>query len=209
MRSTASPSHKKSCAHNPNCLPCSSHAVKKAESARSHKLDQQQKAMQAVKDKVMSIRAAAIHYGVSKSTLSDLLNDKVALGAWAGAPLIIPLDIEAELVKTLIRCKEAGVGINSFQLPKIVCRIAISLGRKDASWIPDEGWLSRFWDRNPELSVKLGGKISRARRIQWNRIAVGKWFAAVKDLLALYLPREIGNVDDSGHDLETCWAQVC
>lgn len=184
------------------------HAVKKDAGARSHKLDQQLKAIQAVKDKSMSIRAAALSYGLSKSALSDLLNEKVAPGARAGAPLIIPLHVEAELVKTLIRCKEAGVGINSFQLPMVVCRIARSLGRKDASWIPDEGWLSRFWDRNPELSVKLGGKISRARRIQWNRIAVGKWYAAVKDLLALFEPREIGNVDDSGHDLETCWAQV-
>jgi len=114
--------------------------------------------MKAVQDKFMSIRKAAAFYGVSKSNLSDLLQQKVAPGARAGAPLIIPLDVEAELAKTLIRCKHAGVGVQGFQLPKIVSHIAVSLGKRDASWIPDEGWLSRFWDRNHELSVKLGGE---------------------------------------------------
>ena len=73
------------------------------------------------------------------------------------------MDVEAELVETLIRCKVAGVGINGHQLPKIVSRIAVSLGKKDASWLPEEGWLSRFWDRNHALTVKLGGKIGRGK----------------------------------------------
>jgi helix-turn-helix, Psq domain len=208
MRYSSSPSHKNLTPTTPKCLPRSLHEAQKSADARAHKLKQQLDAMAAVQDNVMSLRKAAAFYGVSRSTLSDLLQRKVAPGARGGAPLIIPLDVEAELVKTLIRCKEAGVGIQGFQLPKIVSRIAVSLGRKDASWLPDEGWLSRFWDRNPDLSVKLGGKISRARKIQWNRIAVAKWYASVKDLLSRYKDEEIGNVDDTGFDLETCLDKV-
>ena len=56
-----------------------------------------QKAMSAVKQNRLSVRKAAVQYGIPKSTLSDRITGKITKGAKMGRPAVLPEHAETQL----------------------------------------------------------------------------------------------------------------
>jgi hypothetical protein len=86
-----------------------------------------EEAFQAVKDKTMSLREAAQHYGVPKTTLIDRLANRYS--DKLGHPTELSKEEEAILVERLIILGEWGFPLSSHDLTHLVKNYLDSLGR--------------------------------------------------------------------------------
>ena len=66
------------------------------------------KAIEACVNEGMSIRQAAFHFGVPKSTLRDRMSGRVVPHSTSGPKTYLSLEEETELVKFLLRCAAIG-----------------------------------------------------------------------------------------------------
>ena len=64
----------------------------------------------------LSIRAAAKHYNVPRSTLADRFNGRVEIGVKPGRKSALAPKIEDQIVKQSLEAAEAGFGISRRQL---------------------------------------------------------------------------------------------
>ncbi len=67
-----------------------------------------ERAMKDVTNGTLTVRRAAVEYGVPRSTLHDRVSGKVFPGAVSGAPRYLDVDEEEELVEFLLGCAEVG-----------------------------------------------------------------------------------------------------
>lgn len=65
-------------------------------------------ALSAVVSRGMTVREAASHFGVPKSTLGNRVSDRVQSRVSSGPPTYLKADEEAELVQFLFWCSEIG-----------------------------------------------------------------------------------------------------
>jgi hypothetical protein len=91
-----------------------------------------EEAFQAVKDKTMSLREAAQHYGVPKTTLIDRLANRYS--DKLGHPTELSKEEEAILVERLIILGEWGFPLSSHDLTHLVKNYLDSLGRTTRLW---------------------------------------------------------------------------
>ena len=78
----------------------------------------------------MSIREAALQYGVPKSTLGDRLSGRVLSGATSGPQMYLDKSAEEELVQFLLRSAEIGYAKSRKQ---VVRRLLQKKKRKERS----------------------------------------------------------------------------
>jgi hypothetical protein len=116
--------------------------------------------------------------------------------------------VEEILAKKLERLVEAHMSVDLAMLPLIAKDIARKLKLSTPGWKAGPKWLRGFIARNPKLSVRKCGKISRARAIHFNTLTHTEWYTAMEPLLKMYTPKEVFNMDDTGIDIEHRMGQV-
>ena len=67
-------------------------------------------AVEAVRSKALSVRKAAVKYGVPVMTIQDRVSGKVEDMSSAGRPTVLPSEVEDYLV---VKIKEASVKVNA------------------------------------------------------------------------------------------------
>ena len=108
------------------------------------------------------------------------------LAAKKGAPPAIPKVVEDMMAKKLMLLIENHMYIKLVNLPILAREICITLGIKRLRWIAGKKWQRNFFKRHPELAARVGGKISRARSLNFNVLTHAEWYAAIKPLVEFY-----------------------
>lgn len=122
------------------------------------------RAVAAVKQKRMSMRAASVQYGVPYSTLNDHVHDKVALKY--GSPQALDENSERQLVEALLVCAEWGFPLKPIDVRYIVQQNLNKRGQTNKRFrdnLPGIDWFSAFMKRNPAVTVKLAENTKRVR----------------------------------------------
>ena len=108
-------------------------------------------AMNAVLNEGMSIRHAAEHYAVPKSTLGDRISGRVLPGSTSGPRQILNDKEEEELVAFLHRCASVGLSKSRKELLALVQAIAGSKGTKH---LITGGWWNSFIKRHRDITLR-------------------------------------------------------
>ena len=108
-----------------------------------------------------TVRALAGKHGLSKSAVQRLISGKLIPGVVRGRPTILPPDVEENIVKSLIRCAQAHVGLSPHDV-----RAAVGFHMHKAGLVDDDrymmgkGWYESFMNRHKH---QLPRSISKAR----------------------------------------------
>ena len=145
-----------------------------------------------------SLRKACVRFGVQFSKLFRVLHGIQSADAKRGAPTAVPRVVEDKLAEKLLLLVKNHMYLSMKNLPILAREICASLGIKRTKWVAGKKWVKNFFKRHPELSPRKTGKISRARSLNFNECTHAEWYAAIKELVGFYLPKEIFNTDDTG-----------
>ena len=74
--------------------------------------DNLKSAVDAVRSKTLSVRAASKAYGVPRATISDRVTQRVADGAKNGRPPLIPAQVESGMVNKMLYAADKGFGLS-------------------------------------------------------------------------------------------------
>ena len=105
-------------------------------------------AMEAVKSKTLSIRAAAEAYDINRESLRRRVA-KGEVGKGAGRPNVLPDDVEQKLVGYIKKRCEMNIGVTSLQLRKKAMEVLAVSPHRDhyQSRRKDEQFMGRRWLR--------------------------------------------------------------
>lgn len=123
---------------------------------RRNKVDslQAEKACHAVRSAGMSVRSAALAFGVSKTSISRRLSGEVAMDAKVGPRTVLTKDEEDELEDVLLHAAQNFMSFSRSELREGV-RQMCNDGRT-IPWDPDKGpgqnWTDGFLRRHPRLA---------------------------------------------------------
>ena len=117
-------------------------------------------AVTAVSEKQMSIRAAALHYNVPKSTLGDRVSGRILMGAVSGPTKYLNKQEEDELARFLIRCSAIGYPKTRMEA---ICLVQNIVAHKGMDVQVTGGWWESFCKRHPNLTLRAPAPLSTAR----------------------------------------------
>ena len=83
---------------------------------QSYTQDDLERAVRLVKEEGVSVRKAANHYKIPRSTLNDRVSGRIEMGAKPGRKQALPIKIEEQIVEKTLQSAEAGFGISKQQL---------------------------------------------------------------------------------------------
>ena len=164
-------------------------------------------------NKRMSIRVAAVYFGLKKSTLGDYVkkvkenNDVVPnrLKRNQHNRQILTALLEIELVAYLLTCSMMSHGLTPLQTRKLAFTFALANNVKvPNNWIIDEeasrDWFTGFLKRHPTLSIRAPEQSSQSRASGFNRPVVDKFFENLMNVLVRYKfpAHRIWNTDECG-----------
>ena len=160
-------------------------------------------AVNAVVKEGLSVRRAALFYGVPKSSLGDRISGRVAQDAVSGPPKYLTTTEEAELVIFLSRCATIGYAKSRKQVLALVQCI---LANRGITRTVSGGWWESFCRRHPNLTLRAAAPLSFARA----KASDPEMFSRYFDLLEQTLrenhltgkPGQIFNMDESGMPLD-------
>ena len=162
-------------------------------------------ALQEVRVGNMSVRRAAVEYGVPKSTLHDRVSGKVLPGSVGGAPRYLEDEEEEELVKWLKGCAEVGYAKSVKEVCAIVGGI-VSKKRGLEHFSVTHGWWDRFRSRHPNLTLRAGESLAYVRAASTSRQVIDHYFKMLEDVIEknhlIGKPGRIFNCDESGIPLQ-------
>ncbi|XP_069108119.1 uncharacterized protein [Argopecten irradians] len=165
------------------------------------------KAVDAVTSKTMSLRKAAQHFSIPKSTLSDRVNERYGSDPRLGRPPALPDAIEDKIVNTVKAAAKQGMGISRRQLlarTGDLCRKYKVTPFKNVT--PSNQWWEGIKKRHPELSIRRPEKLSSSRARMLNPTVVEQYMTSLGDLItSLNLqekPECIWNCDETGRSFE-------
>ena len=151
----------------------------------------------------MTIRQAACHFGVPKSTLGDRISGRVVLGAKSGPKPYLSTEEEDELMHFLLRCASIGYPKSRKDVLALVHR---QLEKKGRVAHVTNGWWEKFCHRHPNLTLRTSAPLSRARAEASDPDMVNRSFDLLRKVLIKYdllgKPAQIFNVDESGMPLD-------
>ena len=146
-----------------------------------------------------SIRRAAEEYGLPRSTLHDRVAGRVAHGAKSGPRRYLTSLEEEELVQHLCNCSSIGYGISRKDTLALVQAV---VDRKKINAQVSPSWLKSFGSRHPQLTLKTGESISKARQLGASVENLEKYFDLLEKTLEdndlLHRPCQIFNTDETG-----------
>ena len=158
--------------------------------------------MNAVLNEGMSIRHAAEHYAVPKSTLGDRISGRVLPGSTSGPRRILNDEEEEELVAFLCRCASVGLSKSRKELLALVQAIAESKGTQH---LITGGWWNSFIKRHPDITLRAPVPLSQARARATDEEVMDNYFDLLETTLQEYdllgKPGQIFNLDESGFPL--------
>ena len=162
-------------------------------------------ALEAVRDGC-SVRRAALEHGVPRTTLQDRHVGRVVHGTNPGPQPYLSEAEEVELRDFAIVVGQMGFGKTRRQIKDIAEAVARDKGILKKEKISD-GWLRRFLERQPTLSLRKGDSTATARMSAMDdRGAIENYFKVLKEVLdkhaLLEKPAQIYNVDESGIPLD-------
>ena len=161
------------------------------------------RALNAVTKEGISIREAAIKFGVPKSTLGDRASGRVLSGATSGPKTYLDSSEEDELVQFLIGCAEIGYPKSRKQVLALVKRLLVKKGITAAV---TSGWWESFCSRHPNLTLRAPAPLSKARAAASDPTALDRYFDLLEDVLEkndlLGEACQIFNMDETGMPLD-------
>ena len=130
-------------------------------------------ALKAVIEDGMSVRIAAEHYGIPKSTLGDRVSGRILLGTTSGPHTYLTSREEGELVNFLCRTALVGYARTRKEVLAIVERV---LSSKGVDRCVSPGWWASFIARHPRLALRTPATLSLARANATDRVVIDNYF---------------------------------
>ena len=159
-----------------------SHAVVSSRPVRYKSWDEAKmdQALKAVTKEGKSIREAALHFGVPKSTLGDRVSGRVITGATSGPRAYLDRGEEEELVQFLLRCTDMGYAKSRKQVLALVRRLLL---KKGVTAPVTSGWWEAFCTRHPNLTLRAPAPLSCARAVASDPALLDRYFDLLEDVL--------------------------
>ena len=158
-----------------------------------------QMAVAAVEQREMTIRRAAICYGIAPSTLHDRISEKVKDGATRGVVPYLTKQEEEEFASFLARCADMGY---AHSLPQVLALAQQIVDHKGINTMVTRGWWKRFCQRNPQLSHRTAVPLSVARAVATDEHVIDRYFEMLTDTLSnnglMHKPMQLYNCDETG-----------
>ena len=162
-------------------------------------------AVEAVRNKTLSIRNAAASFGVPKSTLERHVNQKIKVpGSLGGRRPILDDQYEQELASHVLDMQRRFYCLT----PKELRRLAFTLAERNNLVHPFSRktesagycWLTSFLHRHKQLSIRKPEATSLTRAVGFNKVQVSRFFDLLKEEMQKYkfTPHCIWNTDESG-----------
>ena len=173
-------------------------------STTSHSCDDtsMQMAIAAVEQQEMTIRRAAICYGIAPSTLHDRISGKVKDGATWGVVPYLTRQEEEEFASFLGCCADIGY---AHSLPQVLALAQQIVDCKGINTMVTRGWWKRFCQRNPQLSHRTAVPLSVARAMATDEHVIDRYFEMLMDTLSnnglMHKPMQLYNCDETGMPL--------
>ena len=162
-------------------------------------------ALRDVTNGALSVRRAALEYGVPKSTLGDRVSGRVCPGAVGGPPRYLDDQEEEELVRFLIGCAEVGYAKSVREVRTLVSAI-MAKKRGCESFVVSHGWWESFCRRHPGLSLRRGESLAYRRAVSTTREAMDRYFDLLEETLEkndlTNRPSRIYNCNESGMPMD-------
>ncbi|XP_060577256.1 uncharacterized protein LOC132734512 [Ruditapes philippinarum] len=164
-------------------------------------------AVNAVKEG-MSIRQAAKHFNVPKSTIGDRISGKHELHVPNGRPPHIPKAIEDKIVDAVKMAARRGIGLTRQQVLNrtLVLTKRMKIGGGFPNFKAGKGWWDGVRRRHPDLVIRKPERLSSTRARMMNREVIGKYFVdlgrIIHDLNLTDKPSQIWNCDEMAKNFE-------
>ncbi|XP_069131674.1 tigger transposable element-derived protein 1-like [Argopecten irradians] len=154
----------------------------------------------------LSVRKAAMKYGIAKSTLSDKVTNKSEIGAKIGRKPALPEDVEKKIVSNIKKSADRGFGVSRQQL---LTRTGILCRRMNASVFkngaPTKHWWNGLKARHPDLTLRKPEPLGTVRARMLNSSVVDNYFHTLSEVVAKLnlqnAPERIWNADETGKQL--------
>ena len=163
-------------------------------------------AAESIKNGSMSLRKAAEHYGVPRSTISDRVNHRFPNPGKLGRPPAIPFEVEVKIVNAVKAASQQGIGVTRQQLLSRVGALCRSMGTSPfKKAIPSKDyWL--LLKKRHGLTIRKSEKLQTSRASMLNQTVVSKYFKDLQQLIEdtglLEKPSNIWNCDECGKQFE-------
>ena len=214
MQATALGSHlplaKRVYSTNQKGIPPLTHVQQQSDSSCPRKLyklwteEEIRAACEAISQRGISVRRAALEYNIPKSTLQDRLNGKVLPGATSGPERYLSPEEENELAKFVMHCAKIGYARTRKQVLAIV-EAAVQKKRGPTATV-SPGWWYSFLSRHSELTMRTAENLAYARAVAQDQTILDKYFDLLERTLLdnelINSPSRIFNVDESGFPLQ-------
>ena len=161
-----------------------------------------QMAIAAVEQQEMTMRRAAICYGIAPSTLHDRISGKVKDDATRGVVPYLTKQEEEEFASFLARCADIGY---AHSLPQVLALAQQIVDHKGINTMVTRGWRKRFSQRNPQLSHRTAVSLSVARAVATDVHVMDRYFEMLTDTMSdnglMHKPMQLYNCDETGMPL--------
>lgn len=161
------------------------------------------RAVAAVVASGISIRKAAIMYGIPKSTLGDRISGRVTEGNQSEPLRYLSAEEEQELVLFLEGCADIGYAKT---VKEILAQVAQVLACRGVQKEVSNGWWEAFRKRDPKLGLRTAAVVSKSRATASNREDVDRYFDLLEETLnendLRDKPGQIFNLDETDMPLD-------
>lgn len=178
-----------------------------ASECQESRLDKYLKAMKDVEENKLSIRKAAIKWGINRQTLADRISGKVKAERRSGPPPLLSKAEENLLAEWLIELSNRGFGMSKQGFLLSVKQFLDKDGRitpfKDN--MPGRRWYRNFLNRNPKVKLRKARPLEK-KRARITQEDVDNWFDEFERFLKEKglndSPSQLWNCDETGFDLQ-------
>ena len=165
--------------------------------------EQMGRALNAVAVDGLSVRRAALLYGVPKSTLGDRVSGRVLCGVTCGRDKYLSDEEEEELASFIENCASVGYAKTRKEILALVERIMCARGIEIRI---SDGWWVSFLKRHPFLTLRSASSVSTTRSLASDPSILECYFDLLEETLAendlVGKPGQIYNMDESGFPLD-------
>ena len=176
-----------------------SRATTESSTSRGYDETSMQMAIAAVEQQEMTMRRAAICYGIAPSTLHDGISGKVKDGATQGVVPYLTKQEEEEFASFLAQCADIGY---AHSLPQVLALAQQIVDHKGINAMVTRGWWKRFCQRNPQLPHRTAVSLSVARAVATDVHVMDCYFEMLTDTLndngLMHKPMQLYNCDETG-----------
>ena len=160
--------------------------------------------------KGLSIRRAAMQYGVPTTTLMDRVSGRVPFGKRSGPVKYLSDEEENELIHFVTECADVGY---SYSRRDVIALVQDVLTRKGLTDVHvSHGWWEGFKKRHPELVLRKPEPLSQARAYCAKPEILVRYFQELESTLLnndiMNCPSLIFNMDESGFPLDPKSPQI-